>query len=179
MKEFDIEKLKRENVFKTPDGFFEEVQNKVVQEITPVSRGRIIKLNWAYAAAASVAILGGITFFFNSDSVLESQPITQIAPVQEPATNELADVETYKEEAIALQVLEQDLTSVVQEHQKTNLENKPISNKVNTSVATQKEKKSTHTPEIQVDQILASFTSAELATIGKNTEQDIYLDLYN
>ena len=34
-------------------------------------------------------------------------------------------------------------------------------------------------PEIQVDQVLSSFTSAELADLGKNIEQDIYLDLYN
>ena len=33
--------------------------------------------------------------------------------------------------------------------------------------------------EIPMDQIIASFTSADLADLGKNTEQDIYLDLYN
>ena len=42
MKEFDIEKLKRENIFKTPDGFFEDMQKKVLQETIPVKQGKIM-----------------------------------------------------------------------------------------------------------------------------------------
>ena len=32
MKEFDIDKLKRENIFKTPKGFFDEMQSKVLHQ---------------------------------------------------------------------------------------------------------------------------------------------------
>jgi len=47
------------------------------------------------------------------------------------------------------------------------------------AVAAKNVKTAVQTPEVQVDQILSSFTSAELADLGNNAEQDIYLDLYN
>ena len=75
-------------------------------------------------------------------------------------------------------ILEEDLTSVAQTHPKRSTEPSTVSPK-KTSFANQKEQKTSQNPEVQVDQILANFTSAELATVGRNTEQDIYLDLYN
>lgn len=175
MKEFDIDKLKRENIFKTPDGFFEDMQKKVLQETIPVKRGRIINLNWAYGAAAAVALLVGVSVFINSDSTTETQLVTKTAPVQnEASTYTLSDNKPEIEEAVALQVLEKDLTSVAQTHQKIKAEPDKAS-----SFANQKVQKTGQNPEVQVDQILATFTSAELADVGKNTEQDIYLDLYN
>lgn len=180
MKEFDIEKLKRENVFKTPDGFFEDMQKKVLQETIPVKRGKIVKLNWAYGAAAAVVILVGITVFVNSDSATESQSITKIVTVDsDPATYTLSDLKPEKEEVVALQILEKDLTSVSQVHQNEKAKKIVVTTKENSSFAAQTKQKIVPNPEVQVDQILASFTSAELADVGRNTEQDIYLDLYN
>ena len=180
MKDFDIEKLKRENVFKTYDGFFEDMQNKVLQETAPVSRGKIINLNWAYGAAAAVALLFGITFYVNSEPVVEQDLISQNAsPVEAPVTQTLSNDKPQTEESVALQVLEKDLTSVEQVHQKTEAKAETISTKERTAFASQKKQPVNQSPEVQVDQILASFSSAELADVGRNTEQDIYLDLYN
>ena len=180
MKEFDIEKLKRENIFKTPDGFFEDMQKKVLQETVPVKQGKIIKLKWAYSAAAAVALLVGVSVVLNSDPAVESQSITQIVPVHsDTATYAISEVKPQKQEAVALQILEEDLTSVAQTYPKRSTEPSSVSPKKTASFANQKEQKTSQNPEIQVDQILANFTSAELATVGRNTEQDIYLDLYN
>ncbi|MGA9212632.1 hypothetical protein [Kaistella sp.] len=180
MKEFDIEKLKRENVFKTPDGFFEDVQNKVLQGTIPVSQGRIIKLNWVYGAAAAIALFIGVAVFTDSELPVESQLIGQNASRGNELVNyTLSTDKRQTEEAVALQVLENDLTSVAQAHQKVNTESNSMSMKGSASFANQNKQKTLHNPEMQVDQILASFTSAELADVGKNTEQDIYLDLYN
>ena len=179
MKEFDIEKLKRENIFKTPDGFFEDMQKKVIQEVIPVSRGRIIKLNWAYGAAAAVALLVGVSVVINADPAVESQSMTQVVSVDNnPAAYTLSDINPKNEDAIALKVLEDDLTSVSPVYQKVKAEPTAVK-KGNVSFANQKKQKAVQNPEVQVDQILASFTLAELADVGKNTEQDIYLDLYN
>ncbi|QBO57742.1 hypothetical protein [Chryseobacterium salivictor] len=181
MKEFDIEKLKRENVFRTPDGFFEDMQNKVLQETVPVSRSRIISLDWAYGAAAAVALLVGVTVFINSETGGESQLISQNASKgSNSVTLTLSENKPQTEEAVALHILEKDLTSVAQAHQKENKEQQiTISAKGNAGFANQSRQKTSQNPEVQVDQILASFTSAELADVGRNTEQDIYLDLYN
>ena len=180
MKEFDIENLKRETIFKTPDGFFEDMQKKVLQETIPVKQGKIIKLNWAYSAAAAVALLVGVSVVMNSDPGVEGQSMTQVVPADSsPATYTLSEVKPQKEEAVALKILEEDLTSVAQTHQKRSTEPSSVSPKKTASFANQKELKTTQNPEVQVDQILANFTTAELATVGRNTEQDIYLDLYN
>ena len=180
MKEFDIEKLKRENIFKTPDGFFEDMQKKVLQETIPVKQGKIIKLNWAYSAAAAIALLVGVSVVMNLEPAVEIQSMTQIVPADvSPATYTVAEVDPLKEETEALQILEEDLTSVAQINQKKSTERIKVSTDRNARFANQKEPKTTQNPEVQVDQILANFTSAELATVGRNTEQDIYLDLYN
>ena len=180
MKEFDIEKLKRENIFKTPDGFFEDMQKKVLQETIPVKQGKVIKLNWAYSAAAAVALLVGVSVVMNSDPAVEGQSMTQIVPLDDrPATYTLSEVKPETQEVVALKILEEDLTSVAQIHQTRSTEPSNISTNRSASFANKKEQKTTQNPEVQVDQILADFTSAELATVGRNTEQDIYLDLYN
>lgn len=181
MKEFDIEKLKRENVFRTPDGFFKDMQNKVLQETVPVSRGRIINLDWAYGAAAAVALLLGITVFINSETGVESQLTSQkYSSDSSSATYTLSDNKPQTEEAVALQILEKDLTFVAHSDQKVSKEQQvTISTKGNAGFANQNKQKISPNPEVQVDQILAGFTSAELAAVGRNTEQDIYLDLYN
>ena len=180
MKEFDIEKLKRENIFKTPDCFFEDMQKKVLQETFPAKLGGIINLNWAYGAAAAVAILVGVSLFVNSVPTTEPQLLTKIAPVEKDvAAYALPDDKPEKKQAIAIQTLEQDLTYLPRINQKTNVGPRISSNKGNANFANQKEQKESPNTEFQVDQILATFTSAEMEKVGKNTEQDIYLDLYN
>lgn len=180
MKEFDIENLKRENIFKTPDGFFEDMQKKVLQETIPVKQGKVIKLNWVYSAAAAIALLVGVSVVINSDPGVEGQSMTQIVPPDDrPATYILSEAKPETEQVVALKILEEDLTSVAQIHQKRSTEPSNISTNKTASFANKNEQKTTQNPEVQVDQILADFTSAELATVGRNTEQDIYLDLYN
>ena len=84
-----------------------------------------------------------------------------------------------KEELVALEVLEKDLTAVAAISENKNAKENSISVEPARNIETQKESRVSPNPEAQVDQILASFTSAELSAVGRNTEQDIYLDLYN
>lgn len=181
MKEFDIDKLKRENIFKTPAGFFDDMQSKVLQEITPVQSGKIIKLNWIYSAAAAIALLVGVSVFFNSEPAVETEAIAQQVPQETPAMSALAEVQPEKVKIPDLNIVQvqEDLTSSSQIYQNRKSQPKINSAKGKASFATQKEKAVKINPELQVDQILSSFTSAELANLGRNTEQDIYLDLYN
>ena len=179
MKNLDVEKLERKNIYQLPDNVFEKMQAKVLAETIPVKQGKIIKLNWVYSAAAAVALLVGVSVVMNSDPAIEGQSMTQIVPPDDnPATHTLSEIKPETEEVVALKILEEDLTSVAQTHPKRSTEPSTVSPK-KTSFANQKEQKTSQNPEVQVDQILANFTSAELATVGRNTEQDIYLDLYN
>ena len=180
MKEFDIDKLKRENIFKTPKGFFDEMQSKVLQEITPIPQRRSMNLNWVYGAAAAVALTVGVSVFVKSDPAEEIPAIAKIVSMDEaPTTYTLSEFKPQKEELVALEVLEKDLTAVAAISENKNAKENSISVEPARNIETQKESRVSPNPEAQVDQILASFTSAELSAVGRNTEQDIYLDLYN
>ena len=178
MKNLDIEKLERQNIYTAPDHFFDDIQAKVLQETVHHKQARVFKMNWAYAAAAAVAMIFGITFFVNqggeeNTAVTETQALT----ANTPSVNTLTEPEVQNEATVAYKILENDLTSAAAVNQNGNKKQLAVSAKAETSAEVQN-KTNTSNPEVQVDQILAGFTSAELADLGKNTEQDIYLDLY-
>ena len=178
MKNLDIEKLERKNIYTAPDHFFDDIQAKVLQETVHQKPARVFKVNWVYAAAAAVAMIFGITFFVNqggeeNTEVTENQSLV----VNAPAVSTSAETQVQNEATVAYKILENDLTSAASVNQKGKKAQFAVSTKAGTSAEVQNKTK-TLNPEVQVDQILAGFTSAELADLGKNTEQDIYLDLY-
>ena len=180
MENLDIDKLERKNVYKVPENFFAEMQQKVLAETTPKKEAKIFKLNWAYSAAAAVALIFGISFFvMQNENGVEASKVQNAMANNTSNTSDIEKEQQKAEAAIAYKTFEEDLTSVTENNQKE--EQGPIaqvSAKTNSESAPNK-KEITATPEVQVDQILANFTSTELAAVAKNTEQDIYLDLYN
>lgn len=182
MENLDIEKLERKNIYKVPDHFFEEMQMKVLKEIAPVKEAKIIKMNWLYSAAAAAALIFGITFVVNQkdDHSTLLSTTNQIANTQRNVINDSQlESKPKKENVVTDQTSEMHLTPAIATNQ---TERKmPTINVENTqSVKTaQKNIHSTENSEAQVDQIIASFTSADLADLSKNVEQDVYLDLYN
>ena len=179
MKNLDIEKLERKNIYTAPDHFFDDVQARVLQETVPQKQAKIIKMNWAYAAAAAVAMIFGITIFINQDGA-ENPGLTetQVSNSDNSSSAGAFTAEQPQNEAtIAYQTLANDLTSAAPVNQKGNAQ--PLAAaKTNAASAEVQNKTTAQNPEVQVDQILANFTSAELADLGKNAEQDVYLDLY-
>lgn len=179
MKNLDIEKLERKNSYEVPNDFFTKMQENVLKETTHKKEARIFKLNWAYSAAAAIALLFGITFFVNQNNNDASNAKNAIANNNSSAVKStLSNNKVKTEEAVAYENFEQDLTSVIENDQKNEVAI-VSSSKNDSQPAEVTNKEAVKNSEIQVDQILANFTSAELADLGKNTEQDIYLDLYN
>ena len=178
MKNLDIEKLERKNIYTAPDHFFDDIQAKVLQQTVHQKQARVFKINWAYAAAAAVALIFGVTFFVNQPGE-ENTAITETQglAVNSSSVSTLAEPVIQSEATMAYKILESDLTSAASVNQKENREQIAVSAKAERSAEVQN-KTNTLNPEVQVDQILAGFTSAELADLGKNAEQDIYLDLY-
>ena len=179
MKNLDIEKLERKNSYEVPNDFFTKMQENVLKETTHKKEAKIFKVNWAYSAAAAVAVLFGITFFVNQNNNDASNAKNAIANNNSSAVKStLSNNKVKTEEAVAYENFEQDLTSVIENDQKNEVAI-VSSSKNDSQPAEVTNKEAVKNSEIQVDQILANFTSAELADLGKNTEQDIYLDLYN
>lgn len=178
MKDFDIEQLERKNIYKTPDDFFGQMQANVLLQASPPKPIRNLKVNWMYAAAAAVAMIFGLTFFVNQD-----QTETEIiADTSQPSSVEIFEtpqpaLSPKNEATVAYQILSADLTSASANNQKAD-EAIRVSEPKAKTVSAELPGKPILNPEVQVDQILANITSAELADLGKNAEQDVYLDLY-
>jgi len=176
MNDFDLEKLERKNIYAVPDNLFETVQENVINSVMPVKKAPIFKLNWMYAAAASLALIFGATFVFNNtnDNIAEQKYAVN---EQKPKT----------ESQMAYETLESDLTSVENNNQTVrNQENKKAvaanndraetvndneKNKTVKAVSTQKEG--------QMNEYLDSFSTSEISELASNSTQDVYLDVYN
>lgn len=174
--DFDLEKLERKNIYAVPEKLFENIQENVLKNVLPAKKkAPIFKLNWAYAAAASLALIFGATFVFNNEN---SGGVQQKFAVNnnEPKT----------ESQIAYETLQSDLTSVENNDQK--VENQPSSNSVaqddRTEKVTNETKNQTVKPvskqnEAQINEYLDSFSNSEITELASNSTQDVYLDLYN
>lgn len=174
MKEFDIEKLERKNIYKVPDNLFENIQEKVMNEVKEKKKAPIFKLNWAYAVAASLALIFGITFVLNSDDSADNPDTKGIYTQNNPAPK--------TESEKAYETLKSDLTSIENNNQIV------VNQKDNTAVK-QSETEDTKAPqtnktvskqtEAQMTEYLDSFSNSEIAELANNSTQDVYLDLYN
>ena len=182
MKNFDIEKLDRKNIYKTPENFFDKIRENVLYNAELNKKevakpAKIFKLNWGYAVAASLVLVFGMTMFLQQDNhVVEvnTQPKTI-------ATTE----NTTPEATIAYQTLASDIESVEKENKKPEkISTLAIPQKKSESIAiaSTKIKPNTTIPvvsEAQFEQVMAGLSYTEIADVGKGAEQDVYLDLYN
>lgn len=175
MKQFDIEKLERKNIYKVPDDLFEKIQNNVMNEVKTEKKAPVFKLNWMYAAAASLALIFGATYVFNSDNdpakdMLNSRTYAK----QEPKT----------ESERAYETLEEDLTSVENNNLTgSNQVNKTVSytpkNGAENVTTKQSVKTAPKKEETKMNEYLDSFSNSEISELASNSTQDVYLDLYN
>ncbi|BAP29599.1 uncharacterized protein CHSO_0562 [Chryseobacterium sp. StRB126] len=182
MKEFDIEKLERKNIYTVPENLFENIQERVMNDIKPEQKAPapVFKLNWMYAVAASLALIFGITFIlnFNNDSAdknLNSKD-TYANHKGEPTT----------EGELAYETLKRDLTSVENNNQTVESQKNNASFAVKSEGGNDKEtvsqkivKPVTKKEETRMNEYLDSFSNSEIAELASNSTQDVYLDLYN
>lgn len=177
MKDFDIEKLQRQNIFREPGISFEDMQRNVLSQLAPVKETKTYRLQWTYSAAAAILLLFGLSFFLTLNS--NEAPSVSEVKLDEVVTsgdNQLS-IAQFRDDTLQTEMSANLTSSTNQNQTEATTPTQPAKMK-NTGVARSKKIKTTN-PETQVDQILSSFTSAEIADVSRNTEQDIYLDLYN
>lgn len=173
---FDLELLERKNIYKISDDVFENTQRRVLNDINAYKKAPIFKLNWGYAAAASLALIFGSAFLYNSYSDSSTESI--------PTKNYTENPVPKKESEMAYETLQSDLTSV--ENNNQTFENQqvktvayvPERSKKNDEPA-KKPKTVSKQTEAHVAEYLDSFSNSEIAELANNSTQDVYLDLYN
>lgn len=176
--EFDLEKLERKNIYTVSESMYDDVQNHVISKIIPRKQAPVFKINWTYAVAASLALIFGATFVFNSDN--ESTEDNGVAKTEYAVNNN----EPKTESEVAYETLQSDLTSVESSNQKiVNQSSNKSFAKDNTAkqekIAAQPVKSAAKKQEAQMNEYLDSFTSSEISELASNSTQDVYLDLYN
>lgn len=181
MKKIDIEQLERKHIYKTPENFMEVMQSNVLKEIftecnNTKSKTYQLKL-WAYGVVASLLFILCITLLAindKSESRITATPYNvkfptmehkDIRPEQSKEENKAkAEIATFKEYSttIPTQLIKNNSATLYEKEGKK--ESPPQKNSGK---------------EIRIDRILASFNSAELTEMSKESEMDIYLELYN
>lgn len=184
MKNLDIEKLERKNIYTAPPDFFSEVQDSVLKSLreskenvpTPTI-GRSRSKGW-YVAAAALALIAGGTFVYNAgsgtESTLAQKSVSQDAAITPSTTIDSEEVPQPSAASENYAVLAKDLTLAENEYQK---ERQPEKNTVKPSgkmvMATAPR------ADVKMDMILDEFSAEDIAALSMNAEQDVYLDLYN
>jgi cell division protein FtsB len=180
MKEFDIEKLERKNIYKVPDDMFNSIQERVMNDVKANKKAPIFKLNWVYAVAASLALIFGVTFVYNSD---QNQDTTKESGVSE-ANYAKNDQASKTESEIAYETLKSDLNSVentdqIVENKKNRNSEYSQDNETENITKPQIRKPAPKQTDAKMNEYLDSFSNTEIAELAKNSTEDVYLDLYN
>ena len=169
MKKIDIEKWERKTP-ELPENFFEEMQEKVLDktvsaEKRPVKR---FKINPAWASAAAIAVVFGISFFVNFKN-------KNVEVTQNPQMVQNENVSTPNQE----QNTEPQTDIVNQEA----VENQPYTES-KTSFAGQsldavsEQKVKNLSTKLKMEEVLNVMSEEELQELATNYEQDAFLDLY-
>lgn len=175
--DFDLDKLERKNIYTVSENVFENIQHHVINEVFPRKEAPVFKMNWAYAAAASLALIFGATFVLNSGG----SPDEASPAIAYTAKSQKLETETQR----AYETLKSDLTSVENDHQKNeNQKNKSVAQnkpqaKTDREAAANTGKTVSKQDENQMNEYLDSFSNSEISELASNSTQDVYLDLYN
>lgn len=183
MNHFDIEKLNRKNIYKTPEQLFEKVQDNVLKQT--VGKGKTThtigsnRTLW-YAIAAAVVLLFGIGLFITP--IGDTLPNDALAQTEGTDTTYESNVEQPYHENTPENDLKTELSEInpITDNEPYLAQNETSSKVQSPTTRTTNSKRSSNTVKKaeNVEQIVASFTSADITELSKEAEVDVYLDLY-
>ena len=169
MKKIDIEKWERETP-ELPENFFEEMQEKVLDKTVRVEKRPVkrFKINPAWASAAAIAVVFGISFFVNFKN-------KNVEEIQNPQM-----VQTENHSSLNQQQNAEHQTDIVNQEA---TENQPYTES-KTSFAGQsldavsEQKIKNLSTKLKMEEVLNVMSEEELQELATNYEQDTFLDLY-
>lgn len=175
MKEFDLDKLERKTPYKVPENFFEEMQANVLKQTTNKEKKetKVFRLHFSAVTsiAAALALIFGFTFLWKTNQAYITTPTN---------TDSMVIVKTPTKESNVFK--NQDLTTVSEVHQVAKEIQKQadiISNTTTNTGNASNIKTPAKTADLNYDQLLNSLTDEELKELSKNSDKDIYLELFN
>ena len=169
MKKIDIEKWERKTP-ELPENFFEEMQEKVLDKTVRVEKRPVkrFKINPAWASAAAIAVVFGISFFVNFKNknveVTQNPQMVQTENVFTPnqQQNTEPQIDIVNQEAVENQPYTESKTSFVGQ---------------SSDVVSEQKIKNLST-KLKMEEVLNVMSEEELQELATNYEQDTFLDLY-
>ena len=190
--QIDIEKLSRKTPYPEPsDEFFKNLQDQVISktigEKTPVvdKQAKVFSLNFKWMAAAAVVLIAGLTAFLGFEKSSETQSFASQKPIVDSVYNINEPKSNTSEQLANNTATEEHHADVIK---KQNVKNHHIASaKMTVSDAksynnTDRQDYAVETirkSESEVEKVLVAFTPDQLKDLDRNSEQDVYLDLYN
>ena len=169
MKKIDIEKWERKTP-KLPENFFEEMQEKVLDKTVRVEKRPVkrFKINPAWASAAVIAVIFGISFFVNFKN-------KNVEVTQNPQM-----VQTENHSSLNQQQNTEPQTDIVNQEA---TENQPYTESKTSfagqsSDAVSEQKIKNLSTKLKMEEVLNVMSEEELQELTSNYEQDTFLDLY-
>lgn len=198
----DIDKLNRKMPYPEPsEAFFQKMQDDVIAKIAAEKsidknekkEAKIFSLNFKWMAAAAVILIAGITAFFgfrndnNSpktessfalETAKQNQMTESVYKIDQPKQSALADnSETKKPTEKIHENIRENHEHSVAYNQNSKIKNNGASAKTDINIQDYSVGRNANSA-IDVDKVLVAFTSEQIRDIDRNSEQDIYLDLY-
>ena len=169
MKKIDIEKWERKTP-ELPENFFEEMQEKVLDKTVRVEKRPVkrFKINPAWASAAAIAVVFGISFFVNFKNknveVMQNPQMVQTENVPTLNQEQSAEYQVYiaNQEAVENQPYTESKTSFAGQ----------------SSDAVSEQKIKNLSTKLKMEEVLNVMSEEELQELTSNYEQDTFLDLY-
>jgi len=169
MKKIDIEKWER----KTPElseNFFEEMQEKVLDKTVRVEKRPVkrFRINPAWASAAAIAVVFGISFFvnFKNKNVEVTQDPQMVQTENHSNLNQQQNTEPQID--VVGQEVEENLPYT---ESKTSFAGQ-------SSDAVSEQKIKNLSTKLKMEEVLNVMSEEELQELATNYEQDTFLDLY-
>ncbi len=169
MKKIDIEKWERKTP-ELPENFFEEIQEKVLDKTVRVEKQPVkrFKINPAWASAAVIAVIFGISFFvnFKNKNVEVTQDPQMVQTENHSNLNQQQNAEpqidVVGQEAVENQPYTESKTSFAGQ----------------SSDAVSEQKVKNLSTKLKMEEVLNVMSEEELQELATNYEQDTFLDLY-
>ncbi len=167
MKNLDLEKLKRENIYQTPEHLFEGVQSRVFSQLSlhksSVSNAKVIELFGKYAVAAAVVLIfsigGFVLFKHQGEETLPANREEVLLTYQEDTAIEVQPHTEIEEEKIHYTAVK----TIIPET------NPPVQN-LHTIMHKNIDK--------NIDELISSYSNVEINQLVNESEPDVYLDIF-
>lgn len=174
MKNFNLDHLEKKTPYKIPENFFEEMQNNVLNKIekNTTEKPKVFRLNFSVitSLAATLALIFGFTFLWKTNQ-------TDISKTSETVSNNPKNT-TVNQQNSNTHTLEKTDIATIEDVQKT-IKSVEETNMINAKSTSEKTTPIIANTDENYEQLLNSLSEDELTELTKNSDHDIYLELYN